>query len=109
MPPFPMRETITRLRQRIETTSSINQEDQNSLLKLIGDLETEAGELEQHPASEQVRKAIDGADGPVNETSDDSSGPLESLQSAIREVEAAHPQAAEILARIGNILGRMGI
>lgn len=93
-----MRETLTRLRQRIENTDSLEQDDLNTLLKLIGELEAEAGDLEQHPASEQVRKAIDA-----------SPGPLESLQTAIQEVEASHPKAAETLARIGNILGRMGI
>jgi len=101
-----MRDTLTRLRQRIENNNSLNQEDQQTLLGLIGDLESDASELEQHPASEQVRQAIDTADG---DDGDDDAGPLKSLQNAIREVEASHPRTAETLSRIGNILGRMGI
>ena len=104
-----MRETLTRLRQRIESNDSLNQDDQQTLLGLIGKLESEAGDLEQHPASDRVRQAIDAADSASSEGDDKNSGPLESLQNAIQEVEAAHPRAAETLARIGNILGRMGI
>lgn len=104
-----MRDTLTRLRQRIESNDSLNQDDQQTLLGLIGELESEAGDLEQHPASERVRQAIDAADSASSEDDDESPGPLESLQNVIQEVEAAHPRAAETLARIGNILGRMGI
>lgn len=104
-----MRETLTRLRQRIESNDSLNSDDLQTLLGLIGELESEAGELEQHPASEQVRQAIEIADRDPGEGDDSDPGPLESLQNAIREVEASHPRAADTLARIGNILGRMGI
>lgn len=104
-----MRETLTRLKQRIETNGSLNQDDQQTLLDLIGKLESEADELGQHPASERVRQAIDTADKSPTEDSDENPGPLAALQNAIQEVEAAHPRAAETLARIGNILGRMGI
>lgn len=106
-----MRETLTRLRQRIESNDSLNQDDQQTLLDLIGELESEAGDLEQHPASERVRKAIEAAGAADKETVDDDDdvGLLETFQHSIQEIEAAHPRAAETLARIGNILGRMGI
>lgn len=104
-----MRETLTRLRQRIETNDSLTQDDQRTLLELITELEGESDELEQHPASEQVRQAIEAADSDQSDDDDDTPGPLQALQNAIQEVEASHPRAAETLARIGNILGRMGI
>jgi hypothetical protein len=104
-----MRDTLKRLRQRIENNDALNQDDQQTLLGLIGELESDADELQQHPACERVLQAIDAADSAPSEDSDDDSGPLESLQNAIREVEASHPRVAETLARIGNILGRMGI
>jgi len=104
-----MRDTLTRLRQRIENNESLNQSDQSSLLGLISQLETQASELEQHPASAKVCQAIDATNGDAGGESDATPSALESLQEAIQEVEAAHPRAAETLARIGNILGRMGI
>lgn len=104
-----MRDTLTRLRQRIENNDSLTPDDQGTLLGLISQLETEAGELEQHPASAKVCQAIDATDGNSGADSDSAPGVLESLQEAIQEVEASHPRAAETLARIGDILGRMGI
>jgi len=106
-----MRETLTRLRQRIENSDSLDQNDQHTLLGLIGELETEASELEQHPASEKIRQAIGAAESVGKEVEDDDEGTglVESLQDTIQGIEASHPRTAETLARIGNILGRMGI
>lgn len=104
-----MRDTLTRLRQRIENNDSLTLDDQETMIGLITQLEAEAGELEQHPASEKVCQAINSANGDMEEDSDSTPGALEALQEAIQEVEASHPRAAETLARIGDILGRMGI
>ncbi|MFK5924391.1 MAG: DUF4404 family protein [Verrucomicrobiota bacterium] len=107
MPSFLMLDTLTRLRQRIENTDSINQDDLGTLLGLVGQLENEATELETEN-TEQVRQAIAATEAACNHSKDDE-GPIESLQNAIQEIEASHPKTAETLARIGNILGRMGI
>lgn len=109
-----MRDTLTRLKQRIESNDSLNQDDQQTLLSLIGELESEADDLQQHPASGKVCEAIDaaGAAGAASKESgddDDDVGLLETLQLSIQEIEASHPRAADTLARMGNILGRMGI
>ncbi len=112
-----MRDTLTRLKQRIESNDSLNQDDQQTLLSLIGELESEADDLQQHPASGKVCEAIEaagaaGAAGAASKESgvdDDDVGLLETLQLSIQEIEAAHPRAADTLARMGNILGRMGI
>ncbi|NOX99624.1 MAG: DUF4404 family protein [Verrucomicrobia bacterium] len=106
-----MRDTLTRLKQRIESNDSLNQDDQQTLLSLIEELESEADDLQQHPASGKVCEVIDAAGAANKEsgTDDDDVGLLESLQLSIQEIEAAHPRAADTLARMGNILGRMGI
>ena len=101
-----MQDTLTRLKQRIKNNDELIQGDQDTLLKLIEELEAEAQELEAE-SSEKIRRAIDATEAACNTEKDE--GPLESLQSAMQEIEASHPKTAETLARIGNILGRMGI
>lgn len=106
MPSFPMQETISRLRQRIERANSLSQEEQNTLLELIEQLESEAAELDAENTA-PLRQAIAATEGSCSE--DKNENMLESLQTAMQEIEASHPKTAETLARIGNILGRMGI
>lgn len=77
-----MRDTLTRLKQRIESSDSLNQDDQQTLLSLIGELEFEADDLQQHPASGKVCESIDAAGAASEESGDDDDGVglLETLQ-----------------------------
>lgn len=106
-----MRDTLTRLKQRIESSDSLNQDDQQTLLSLIGELESEADDLQQHPASGKVCESIDAAGVASEESGDDDDGVglLETLQLSIQEIEASHPRDAGTLVCMGNTLGRMGI
>lgn len=105
MPSFTMLDTLNRLRQTLKKNHSIKAEELPPLLDLLTQLESEAKDLENEN-TEKVKQAIAATEAAC---SDDDEGPLETLQNAIQEIEASHPKAAETLARIGNILGRMGI
>ncbi|MCF6313603.1 MAG: DUF4404 family protein [Verrucomicrobiales bacterium] len=103
-----MLDTLNRLRQTIEKNHSLKDEELPPLLELLTRLESEAKNIESENI-EKVQHAIAATEAACSDDGNDDEGPLETLQNAIREIEAAHPKTAETLGRIGNILGRMGI
>lgn len=112
-----IKDTINRIRNRIENSASISEGAKDELVELIEKLESEIGEMPEDAPGEGLRSALGLTELSAHESSrsdHDRESTLKeqtfgALRTSIQELEAAHPRLAETLARISNILSRMGI
>jgi hypothetical protein len=110
-------DTIRRIQRRIESAQSISPQARDEILGLIEELKQEAGELPRDTPADRVQSALSLAEISAHESSRadrDRESPLKeqafgALQTSIQELEASHPRIAEMIARIANVLSRMGI
>ena len=112
-----MKETLKRIQNRIESSKSMSEEAKEEILGLLADLESEIEEMSQGEAEEAVRSALGLTEISAHESARSDKDRVSTLkeqtfgalQTAITELEASHPRMAEAIARISNILSRMGI
>ena len=110
-----MIDTIKRIERRIESAGSISDEAREELLGLIEDLKAEAGGLPDDAPTDEVQSALGLAElSALESVRGARESPLKeqtfgALQTSIQELEASHPQIAEMIARMSHVLSRMGI
>lgn len=112
-----MKDTLARIRSRIESSKSIGAEARDEILGLLSELESEIEDMSRDDAEEALRSALGLAEVSAHErarSDHDRDSSLKeqtfgALQTAVQELEASHPRMAEVIARISHILSRMGI
>jgi hypothetical protein len=97
------RETIERLRRRIEESPNLDAENRARILELVRDLEEEMGAEAEGEHAERIRSAFDLADAAAHEgmsperNDDLFHKAVEALEEALRELEITHPKTARVL------------
>ena len=109
-----VKETITRIEDRIKTNASLSPEKKQELLALVGDLDKEIAALaETH--TDDARSVAGLTEAVVHEATrkevnqDLLKNSLDGLSLSVRAFEVSHPQLTGVINTIGQTLWKMGI
>ena len=109
-----LKDTISKIEGRIQSSAALGDEPRAELLKLLGQLKTEVTELSK-THSEQAESIASFADVSTREATRESRNPesldhsIGGLQSSVREFESSHARLAGVVNRIATMLADMGI
>jgi hypothetical protein len=109
-----VKETITRIEDRIKATESLSPEKKQELLALVGELDKEiAGLAKTH--RDDAGSVAGFAEASVHEATRDEINPellqhsLDGLSLSVRSFEVSHPGLTGLINSIGQTLWKMGI
>ncbi len=97
------RETLERLRRRIEDSPSLEEENRSKILELIRELEAEMEDATEEEHERRIRSAFDLAEAAAHEgtrperNEDLFHQTIKALEEAVRELEITHPRTAKVL------------
>ena len=107
-------DTLGKIESSIQDANSITPERKQELLKLVGRLKSEVGQLST-THGEQARRIADYTQASTQQATSDQKddkvleSSLEDLRSSVREFETSHPRLAQIVSAISHQLSNLGI
>ena len=107
-------ETISKIQTRIEKSASCDEAQRAELLKLLGELKTEVGELSK-THQEQAESIASFAEISAREATREARNPdlighsIGGLESSVGGFEKSHPSLVAVVNRIASMLANMGI
>ena len=109
-----LEDTISKIRARIETSSTLDAARRAELLTLVADLQSEIARLPQ--THQQHAQNIAACAEISTQAATDQTGSsaalapsLSRLEESVVELETSHPQLVAVVNRISNMLSNMGI
>jgi hypothetical protein len=107
-------ETISKIEARIENSGALNDAHRAELLKLLGQLKSEVGELSK-THQEQAESIASFAEISAREATREAPNPdlighsIGGLESSVGGFEKSHPALVAVVNRIASMLANMGI
>ena len=107
-------ETISKIEARIDNSTAFDNAQRAELLKLLGQLKTEVGELSK-THQEQAESIASFAEISAREVTREERNPglvehsIGGLELSVEGVEKSHPQLVAVVNRIASMLANMGI
>ncbi len=107
-------ETISRLEEKLQRSTAMNEQTRQELLSLLATLKTEASALSRTHAQEAQRivgltQASTNEATQQNRDSERLAGSLADLSASVDGFEKSHPQLVHLVNRISEILANLGI
>jgi hypothetical protein len=109
-----LEETISKIEARIGNSGAIDNSQRAELLKLLGQLKTEVGELSK-THQEQAESIASFAEVSAREATRAAKNPdlighsIGGLESSLDGIEKSHPSLVAVVNRIASMLANMGI
>jgi hypothetical protein len=109
-----LQDTISNIESRLQNSTALSQSQRDELLKLLGQLKAEIGQLSK-THHEQAESIASFAEMSAHEATREARNPLSleqsigGLRSSVREFETSHPHLSGLVNRLAAMLANMGI
>jgi hypothetical protein len=109
-----LHDTISKIESRLQTSAALNESQRAEVLKLLGQLRTEIGQISK-THQEQAESIAAFAEVSAREATREERNPqlvehsIGGLKSSVREFETSHPRLAGVVNRLASMLANMGI
>jgi len=109
-----LHDTIAKIESRLQTSAALNESQRAEVLKLLGQLRTEIGQISK-THQEQAESIAAFAEVSAREATREERNPqlvehsIGGLKSSVREFETSHPRLAGVVNRLASMLANMGI
>src|SRR5208283_1741001 len=109
-----MKDTISKIEERIRNAGALKDENRAELLELLGQLRSQIGALSK--TNQEQAQSIEGfTQVSAHEATREERNPkslnhsILGLESSVQDLEESHPQLVEVVNRIATTLANMGI
>lgn len=109
-----IKDTLKKIKQQITSSGELTDTKKEKLLKLIGDLSDEIGELSKTDES-GAQSITNFANATTHEVTRDKknkqllNASLDGLKTSVSEFESSHPELTKIVSSISETLSNIGI